>query len=118
MVFIPEQPIPLQPFIEKGRTMVPIRFIDEEFGIKYEWDNSTKQIRFTDQNKVIEMIMKSNTAKVNGQEKQTDVPAFIRNGRTWIPIRFLMESFGAKVTWDPVYYNVTIVYEIPEDRYS
>jgi hypothetical protein len=118
MLYIPELPVPIQPFIEKGRTMVPLRTISEEFEIKNEWDNSTKQIRFTDQNIVIEMMINSNTAKVNGQEKQTDVPVLIRNNRTFIPIRFLMEAFGATVSWDPVYYEITIVYEIPDKTLS
>jgi len=112
--YIPELPIPIQPFIEEGRTMVPIRFISEEFDIKVDWDNPTKQITFTDQNIVIEMIVNSNTAKVDGEEKQIDVPALIRNGRTFAPIRFLMETFGAIVSWDPALYEITIVYEMPE----
>lgn len=114
--YIPESPFVLQPFIEKGRTMVPTRFISEEFDISIDWDNSTKQITFTNQNIVIEMIINSITAKVDSNEKQIDVPALIRNGRTFAPIRFLMESFGAKVTWDPVYYKVTIVYDMPEEN--
>jgi len=37
----------------------------------------------------------------NGQQlPPTDVPGHMVNNRTLVPLRFLLESFGAKVEWD------------------
>ncbi|BAF60677.1 hypothetical membrane protein [Pelotomaculum thermopropionicum SI] len=36
---------------------------------------------------------------VNGKLIQSDVPAYIKNARTMVPIRFIAEAFGFKVNW-------------------
>lgn len=40
------------------------------------------------------------TIYVNGKEVKSDVPAYINQGRTMVPIRFVSEALGAKVDWD------------------
>ena len=37
-----------------------------------------------------------------------DVPATILNGRTLVPIRFVSEALGARVTWDQDTQEVTV----------
>lgn len=37
---------------------------------------------------------------INGQEIQSDVPLFIENGRTMIPVRLISESLGFDVLFD------------------
>jgi hypothetical protein len=36
---------------------------------------------------------------VDGKQVQTDVPAYIKSGRTMVPLRFIAEAFGFKVVW-------------------
>jgi len=48
-------------------------------------------------------------ALVNGEPVQLDAPAFIQNGRTYLPVRFISENLGAVVTWDDTAKTVTIV---------
>lgn len=113
----PQAHLELPIFIEKGRTMVPIRFPSEAFNIKTSWDNEKKIATFKTKDVLIEMPENGKTAKVNGKEVQIDVPFFryIPAQRMVVPIRFIMETFGATVTWDPDLHQATIVYEIPED---
>jgi len=40
------------------------------------------------------------TVVVDGKVIEGDVPAIIIDGRTMVPIRFVSEALGAKVTWD------------------
>src|SRR5690554_7598740 len=40
-------------------------------------------------------------ALVNGNLVVLDVPAKVINGRILVPVRFIAESTGAKVNWDP-----------------
>lgn len=47
----------------------------------------------------IEMWIGNKTAMVDGKEVVLDVPPEISNGRTLVPIRFVAENIGAKVTW-------------------
>jgi hypothetical protein len=58
------------------------------------------------------MQIDNKIAKVNGQEVVLDSPM---DKRTFIPIRFVMESLGATVTWDAILHKVTIVYPEPLD---
>jgi photosystem II stability/assembly factor-like uncharacterized protein len=45
---------------------------------------------------------------VNGTTQNLDSPPIIKNGRTLIPIRPIVESLGGNVSWDPVNKSVTI----------
>ncbi len=52
--------------------------------------------------KRIELIIGSVMVKVNGKEKYIDVaPRILPPGRTFVPLRFVSESMGAKVVWHP-----------------
>jgi hypothetical protein len=43
----------------------------------------------------------SNMAVVDGVAQEFDAPAFIEEGRTYVPFRFIAEAFGAEVDWTP-----------------
>ena len=45
---------------------------------------------------------------INGKTESTDVPAKIVSDRTFLPVRFVAESLGAKVGWDGNENKVTI----------
>jgi hypothetical protein len=45
---------------------------------------------------------------VNGKEVQSDIPAIMVNGRTMVPLRFVSEALGAKVTWDEANWQAQI----------
>ncbi|MBC7075842.1 MAG: copper amine oxidase N-terminal domain-containing protein [Syntrophomonadaceae bacterium] len=40
----------VEPFITKGRTMVPVRFISEAFGASVKWDGNTRTVSITTKN--------------------------------------------------------------------
>jgi len=48
------------------------------------------------------------TMTLNGQVINSDVPPFIENDRTMVPVRFISEAFGAEVDWDEDARLVTI----------
>lgn len=51
---------------------------------------------------------KTITILVNGKEVKTDSPAFIKDGRTMVPVRFISEALGLKVGWDQKTRTVTV----------
>lgn len=89
------------PYISSGRTMVPIRAISEAFKAKVEWLPEDKSISITlDDGRgktFILMRVGSKTAFVNQQPVTLDVPPEIKNGKTFVPLRFIAENFGADV---------------------
>lgn len=59
--------------------------------------------------KKLELFVGNTTAYVNGVGVKLDAPPVIQSGRTLVPVRFISEQMGAKVTWDGVKKQVTIV---------
>lgn len=41
------------------------------------------------------------TFLAQNREQSMDVAPYIKNGRTYVPVRYLAEALGAKVDWDP-----------------
>lgn len=96
------------PTIINNFTVVPIRFVGDALGAKTSWDEATRSVRVEYNSKVITFIIGLRTAIVDGVAVNLDVPATIINSRTMIPLRFVSESYGAKVDWDSVTRQITI----------
>ncbi|NMW85907.1 copper amine oxidase N-terminal domain-containing protein [Peptoniphilus sp. AGMB00490] len=96
------------PFIQKDRTMVPIRFISETLGYKVDWNNEKKLVNIKGNDTSIELKINSKKVKVNGKEIELDAPALIKNERTFVPLRFVAENLKAEVKWDSENFKVII----------
>lgn len=99
-----------EPFIENGRTLVPIRFISENLKNKVDWNSDEKKVTVTPEEEKeiskIELVIGSDVAKLydkdgNIKEEKLEVPAKITNSRTFVPVRFISETLGTEVNWDP-----------------
>jgi hypothetical protein len=90
----------VNPIIDNGRTLVPLRGIFESMGADVQWDAQTKTVLATKGNTKVKLQIGSDNAYVNDQVIPLDVPAKIVNGSTLVPVRFISESFGAAVSWD------------------
>lgn len=84
----------------ENRTIVPLRFISENFGANVEWNGETREITITLDNTVIKMTIDSPTYTVNGEEKELDAPAQIYNDRTFVPVRAVLESLSKELCWE------------------
>ena len=85
------------PYIEDGRTLVPIRKILEALGLTVDWDNG--KITVTDGNTTVVCSAGDNKAYVNGEEYTLDVPVKIDSDTAFVPVRFISECFGFNVSW-------------------
>jgi hypothetical protein len=97
------------PIIVDGRTILPIRVIIEELGGTVDWNAKTRTATILLDGTTIEITINNNKAKVNGINKDLDVPAQIINGKTFIPLRFIVQNLGCDVTWDGTTGSVNIV---------
>lgn len=88
------------PVIKGGRTLIPARAITEGFGAELAYDKENQLVTVTKGDTVIELTLGSMVAVVNGQEVQMDTKANIVNNRTYVPLRFIMETFRLSVEWD------------------
>ena len=96
------------PIIINDRTMLPARFVAEALGAKVEWNDDTKTVAIFKDMKKIEIVIGDANAYINGQPVALDAPALIQNSRTYMPVRFIAETLGAKVTWNEVTRQVVI----------
>lgn len=91
----------VHPFVESGRTYVPIRFIAEELGYEVTWNGADKIVTIVQAEKSISLKIDSETAYVNDGSKVTlDTPAKLHQGRTFVPLRAIAELFGEEVEYD------------------
>ncbi|MBS2035037.1 copper amine oxidase N-terminal domain-containing protein [bacterium] len=89
-----------QPAImQDGRVMVPLRGIFESLGADVIFEKTTRTIKATKGDRVVELALGSREATINGQMSYLDVPAGTIGGRTLVPLRFVSEALGADVRW-------------------
>ena len=101
------------PIIKNNRTMLPARFIAESLGAEVTWNGKKREVTIKGKNGkgqdvTIILTIDSGIAYVNGKKVKLDSPAFIENGRTFTPLRFVAEELGANVLWLPQEKKVVI----------
>lgn len=95
-----ETTLDVAPYVKSGRTLVPLRFMESALGAAVKWDPATRTATLTTQDKEVNVTIGQKTAQVNGQAVALDVPAEIKGGRTFVPLRFISENMGATVEYD------------------
>ncbi|WP_099189428.1 stalk domain-containing protein [Tepidibacter mesophilus] len=96
------------PYIENARTFVPIRFIAENLGANVSWNSVSQEAILEYEDKNIKLPLYSSTANINGSFVNLDAPINIYNSRTFVPVRFIAETFDCSVNWDSSNYVVDI----------
>lgn len=108
MVFGEKKSNDVAPIIVNDRTMLPARFVAESLGAKVSWDEEKREVKIVSGKTEILIYIDSDKAFINGKEVTLDSPAFIRDERTYTPVRFVAEALGAKVEWNEDGQKVTI----------
>lgn len=96
------------PYIENDRVLIPLRAVAQGMGKQVEWKESTRQVVVSDGQTKIRLTIGSKTVLVNDTPTATDVPAAIKNDRTYVPLRFVSQCLGAKVDWNGTLRQVAI----------
>ncbi len=104
------------PILVNDRTMLPLREIATQLGVSNDdqhikWDAVKKTVYLSKDNSVINLEINRKTATVNGKVVELDVAPLIYANRTYIPVRFVSQSFGKKVVWDDSSKSVLICNE-------
>ena len=86
-----------RPQMRSNSVFVPVRVVSEILGADVSWENPNINIKYEDM--TINLTVGSRTA-YNGTQKIT-LPAapYVRNGYTYVPIRFVAEAFNCDVEW-------------------
>jgi hypothetical protein len=95
------------PEIVNGSTFLPIRAIAEALGATVTWIPETQGITITLGTTTIGLQIGNTSAVINGNVVPIIAP-YIKNGRTMVPFRVIVEGVGGTVQWDPVERTVTV----------
>ncbi|MEC0170014.1 N-acetylmuramoyl-L-alanine amidase family protein [Paenibacillus graminis] len=95
--------------------MVPLRMIAENLGYQVNWDQKSKTVTIEQQGKTIKLIVDQTAASVDDKTVVLTSAPLLRSDTTLVPIRFIGEQFGLKVTWDNTAKVVNLITpEIPD----
>lgn len=99
-----------KPVIIEGRTMVPIRALMETLGKTVDWDDDKKQTIIGDDTVTVKLTVGSDIMvketrnpldnSVKTEEIRLDAAPSVINSRTCLPVRAVVEAFGAAVIWE------------------
>lgn len=94
----------VEPIIENGRTLVPLRAVANALGIgnnAISWNDQDETVTINYNNNVINLPVNSPTVTVNGRAQNIDVPAQMHNNRVMVPLRFISNVLKKPVNWYP-----------------
>lgn len=97
-----------QPVVINGRTLVPLRAPMEAFGATVGWDAATQTATVLKNNVMVHCKIGENVIYRNNTPVQNDAAATMINDRTYLPIRCVLEAFGATVGWDDTSSTVVV----------
>lgn len=85
---------------ENSRSLVPLRVTMETAGLTVGWDNAAKTAVVVSENGRIEVPIGTNLVYCNGEAIENDTQAVIKDSRTYLPIRAVLEAAGFTVNWN------------------
>lgn len=107
-------PSDVDPTIQNGRTMVPLRAAGEALGAIVSWDQGTQTAIAIKGDRTVRFSLYSNSYYINGSAYSTDVAPSLINGRTLLPLRVFAEALDADVFWNQDLYDVSIDTPVPD----
>lgn len=95
-----EMKFDIPPTIKGGVTFVQFRPLFEGLDYTVKWNNADKRINADNGETKLQLIVGKNSAHIDGQRTELPAAPCISNGSTLVPLRFVAEATGYKVTWN------------------
>lgn len=87
------------PFVQGGRALVPVRAISSALKADVKWDAEKRTVLITRGEQSITLYVDKKEATVNGKTIALDIAPVLKNGRVFLPLRFISEQLNANVDW-------------------
>ncbi|NTU60805.1 MAG: hypothetical protein HGA95_00490 [Caldiserica bacterium] len=90
------------PFVDSksGKTMVPFRFIAESLKCSVAYDAKTKKITISRGWKKVVLTVGSPSAMIGEIKVELTPVPVVKNGTTYVPVRFVADAFQSETTWN------------------
>jgi hypothetical protein len=96
--------LPASAEIKSGRTFVPVRMISELLGAKVTWQGKSVDIAYNDVD--IQLTLGSKNEQKGQQTYNLEAAPYAKDGTTYVPLRFISESFGCQVDYQNKAVNI------------
>lgn len=100
------------PFIENGRMYVPVRFLALALGVPEKgilWSPSAQTVTLINHDLTVTLAVGGNVMYINNiAQPQMDVAPVLKDGRVFLPARYVAEAFGYQVQWDELTQTVIV----------
>ena len=109
------QTLDAAPINRNNRTMLPVRFLANSFGVPNDgikWDAATRTATLTNSDVTIVITIDAPSMTVNGETVALDSPAIIESNRTYLPVRAIANALGVSndnIAWDAATNTATLV---------
>jgi hypothetical protein len=104
-----------KPEMTAGSVYIPMRGVLEKIGADVRWSEQEHAVYAQEGSKTVR-LPQNGDATINGRSMKLDTPAYVQDGRTMVPLRFLAQTFGATVKWDES--NHAVYIDQDRDRVS
>ena len=94
-------------YIKNGYTLVPLRAIAEAFGADVSWNQEEKTAVITLSGKKILITAGSDVMKVGDGAIKIEASAEVKDGRVFVPLRAIAESFNKNVYYRDRFIGIT-----------
>ena len=108
------QTLDAAPINRNNRTMLPVRFLANAFGVSNDgikWDVATRTATLSNATTTIVVTIDKPEMTVNGETVKLDSPAIIENNRTYLPVRAIANALGVSndnIKWDAATNTATL----------
>ncbi|MBQ9428397.1 MAG: hypothetical protein IJU41_02500 [Clostridia bacterium] len=109
------QTLDAAPINRNNRTMLPVRFLANAFGVSNDgiaWDGATRTATLKNATTEIIITIGAPSMTVNGETVALDSPALIEHDRTYLPVRAIANALGVSndnISWDEKTNTATLV---------
>ena len=110
-----ENTLDAAPINRNNRTMLPVRFLANAFGVDNDginWDAATRTATLKNSDVTIVVTIDAPTMTVNGETVALDSPAIIESNRTYLPVRAIANALGVSndnIFWDGATSTATLM---------
>jgi len=99
LLYTPEENLGMPYQDGQNRIQIPVRKALEAIGAQIEYDHGSRTVTATREDTTVKIRIGSEMLEVNGAKVTMDTKAVVRDERTYLPLRWVYESFGYKVMW-------------------
>ncbi|MFC9710661.1 leucine-rich repeat domain-containing protein [Paenibacillus sp. NPDC056933] len=85
------------PFIDEGRTYVPLRFVSEQLNASVNWNPDTQEVQIAQNDTSVRWTVGDKHVVVNDRLAMNDAPLLMKDGKAFVPVRFISEQFNTTV---------------------